>query len=93
MSDTIYNMYKNMTEAWKTYMNTLVQAELMLKENQDKFQDMVLEDLEKFKEDSKEFVRLWEEYKKTASKNEELTSIGLYSKTILILFSLNIVIH
>lgn len=86
MSENIYNMYKNMNEEWKAYMNLLIQAELMLKEKQDKFQVMLLEDLEKFKEDAKDFVKLWEEYKETASKNEELTSIGMYNKTILTLF-------
>lgn len=79
-----------MTDAWKAYTDLLIQAELMLKEKQDEFQIMVLADQDKFREDVKQFVQLWEEYKETASKDAELTSIGLYNIT-LTLFSLNII--
>lgn len=79
MSGTLRSMYDNLFDAWNDYMTLLKESELMLKEKQDEFYDMVLRDQETFKQNIEDFKKIWEEFKDIESKNVELTSAGIYS--------------
>lgn len=69
--------YEQLNDSWATYLALLERAELMLKEKQDEFQEMLLLDQEKFKEDIKQFGQIWDDYKGTAATNPDLDSDGL----------------
>lgn len=77
MSEAMKNKYKNLNVSWNAYMETLEKAEIMLKEKQDEFQEMLLLDQEKFKEEVQKFGQTWENYKQTTSLNPNLDSEGL----------------
>lgn len=76
MSDAIRIKYENLNDSWANYLGLLEKAELKLKEKQDEFQEMLLLDQEKFKEDIKQFGHIWKEYKETAAANPDLDSDG-----------------
>lgn len=79
MSDTLRSLYDNLHNSWNNYTILLNEAELMLKEKQEEFHDMVLNDQEIFKQNIEDFKKIWEEFKETESKNVELTSSGSYN--------------
>jgi len=76
MSDALRSLYNDLHNSWINYTLLLNEAELMLKEKQDEFHDMVLQDQEIFKQNIEDFRKIWEEFKETESKNVELTSSG-----------------
>lgn len=76
MPDIIYNMFNKLWDSWNTYMDVLIKADHMFQLKQEEFHNLVLDDLEHFKRDCKEFEIYWEDYKKAASKNEDLNSTG-----------------
>lgn len=78
MSLAIYNLYNKLFDSWNAYTNVLSQAELMLKEKQDVFQEMVLLRQEQINKDIIEFGQLWKRFKETASVDKELTATGTY---------------
>lgn len=79
MSDTLRSLYDNLHNSWNNYTILLNEAESMLKEKQEEFHDMVLNDQEIFKQNIEDFKKIWEEFKETESKNVELTSSGSYN--------------
>ncbi|XP_026819508.1 dynein heavy chain 2, axonemal-like [Rhopalosiphum maidis] len=70
MSDILRSLYNNLHNSWNNYTILLNEAEVMLKEKQEAFHDMVLRDQEIFKENVEDFNTIWEEFKETESKNE-----------------------
>jgi len=76
MPDAIKIKYEQLNDSWATYLGLLERAELILKEKQDEFQEMLLLDQEKFKEDIKQFGHIWNEYKETAATNPDLDTDG-----------------
>lgn len=78
MPDIMYNMFNKLWDSWDAYMKILMKADQMFQIRKEEMHNMVLYDLENFKRDCKEFEMYWEDYKKTASKNKDLISTGLY---------------
>lgn len=76
MSDALRSLYNDLHNSWNNYTILLSEAELMLKEKQDEFHEMVLHDQEIFRQNIEDFKKIWEEFKETESKNVELTSYG-----------------
>ncbi|XP_025195967.1 dynein heavy chain 2, axonemal [Melanaphis sacchari] len=74
MSDELRRLYDNLHNSWNNYTILLNEADLMLKEKQEEFHEMVLHDQEIFKQNIEDFKKIWEEFKETESKNVELTS-------------------
>jgi len=52
----------------------------MLKEKKDEFQEMVLVEQAKMKDEIKQLAQIWQEFKDTASKNPDLDSGGAFKK-------------
>lgn len=86
----MHDMFKNILDSWNEYIKKLSRADLMLQDKQEEFHEMVLNDLDNFKRECKEFEIYWEEYKKNASKNEDLSSAGSYEtiKSIVVIITL-----
>lgn len=78
MSNILYTMKKLLSETWSIYLNVLIKADQMLQEKKDYFQEVLLRDQELLKREIKEFGKTWEDYKKSASNNDKLTSSGSY---------------
>lgn len=68
--------YASLWSSWIAYTNLLHKAEIMLKEKQSEFKAMLQLEQEKFKIEVQQFRQIWEEFKETESKNENLVSVG-----------------